>query len=100
MELAWSLYAGDPAWTPPLRSEVKGLLDRRANPYFEHASAAYFLALRDGKPVGRISAQLCDLVQTHMGQGTGQWGFSTRSMTRWSLPPCSAPLKPGCAIRV
>lgn len=75
VELAWSLYAGDPAWTPPLRSEVKGLLDRRANPYFEHARAAYFLALRDGKPVGRISAQLCDLVQTHMGQGTGQWGF-------------------------
>lgn len=75
VELAWTLYADDPAWTPPLRSEVKGLLGRKSNPYFEHARAAYFLALRDGKPVGRISAQVCDLVQERMGQGTGQWGF-------------------------
>lgn len=75
VELAWTLYASDPAWTPPLRSEVKGLLGSKTNPYFEHARAAYFLAYREGKPVGRITAQVCDLVQTHMGQGTGQWGF-------------------------
>lgn len=75
VELAWSLYADDPAWTPPLRTEVKGLLGRKSNPYFEHAHAAYFLATRNGVTVGRISAQVCDLVQHHMGQGTGQWGF-------------------------
>lgn len=32
------------------------LLDRRKNPFFEHAEAAYFLAERDGMVVGRIAA--------------------------------------------
>lgn len=32
------------------------LLDRAKNPFFEHATADYFLALREGAPVGRIAA--------------------------------------------
>ena len=32
------------------------LLDRRKNPFFEHAEAEYFLAERDGTVVGRIAA--------------------------------------------
>ncbi len=38
-------------------------------------SAQLWLAERDGKVVGRISAQVDELVQEHMGQGTGQWGM-------------------------
>ena len=34
-----------------------------------------WLAERDGKMVGRISAQVDELVQAHMGPGTGQWGM-------------------------
>jgi GNAT superfamily N-acetyltransferase len=41
---------------PPLRAEVRALLDRKANPFFEHAEADYFLAERDGQVVGRIAA--------------------------------------------
>jgi GNAT superfamily N-acetyltransferase len=32
------------------------LLDRRKNPFFEHAEAEYFLAERDGRVAGRIAA--------------------------------------------
>jgi len=45
------------------------------NPWFEHAEAAFFLAERNGKPVGRISAQIDQLVLEHMGASIGQWGM-------------------------
>jgi hypothetical protein len=75
VDLAWQVYKDDPAWVPPLKSEVHGLLNPRKNPWFGHARAQLWLAERDGRPVGRISAQVDDLVQTHMGAGTGQWGM-------------------------
>ena len=75
VDLVWDVYKGDPAWVPPLKDEVHGLIDPAKNPWFEHARACFWLAERHGKPVGRISAQVDDLVQEHMGQGTGQWGM-------------------------
>jgi len=72
---AWEVYRDDPAWVPPLKDEVHGLITPGKNPWFEHARAQLWLAERGGKVVGRISAQVDDLVQEHMGQGTGQWGF-------------------------
>ena len=75
VNLAWDVYRDDPAWVPPLKDEVHGLITPGKNPWFEHAKAKLWLAERGGKPVGRISAQVDELVQQHMGQGTGQWGM-------------------------
>jgi hypothetical protein len=75
VDLAWEVYRDDPAWVPPLKDEVHGLLNPKKNPWFEHARAQLWLAVRDGKNVGRISAQVDDLVLDQMGQGTGQWGM-------------------------
>jgi hypothetical protein len=75
VDLAYSLNRDDPHWVPPLKTEVHGLIDPRTNPWFEHAEARLFLAERGGEPVGRISAQVDELVQQHMGRGTGQWGM-------------------------
>jgi GNAT superfamily N-acetyltransferase len=75
VDLAWEVYRGDPAWVPPLKDEVHGLITPGKNPWFEHAKAQLWLAERGGKVVGRISAQVDELVQVHMGQGTGQWGM-------------------------
>ena len=75
VDLAWEVYKDDPAWVPPLKDEVHGLLNPKKNPWFEHARAELWLAERDGRVVGRISAQVDELVQNHMGQGTGQWGM-------------------------
>lgn len=71
----WTVFRGDPHWSPPLLLERKQLLSSKHNPYFEHARARYWLATRDGEPVGRISAQVDQLVQRQMGAGTGQFGF-------------------------
>ena len=75
VDLAWAVYRDDPAWVPPLKSEVHGLIDPKTNPWFGHARAVLWLAERAGRPVGRISAQVDELVQQHMGPGTGQWGL-------------------------
>jgi hypothetical protein len=75
VELAYRLNAGDPNWVPPLKDEVRGLITLGKNPWFEHAEAAFFLAYRDGAAVGRISAQVDQLVLAHMAPGLGQWGM-------------------------
>lgn len=75
IDVPWTVMAGEKNWIPPLKLERNQLLSKKTNPYFEHAEAAYFLATKDGEPIGRISAQKCDLVQKHMGEGTGQFGF-------------------------
>jgi len=74
IDFAWEVYEDDPAWIPPLKSEVHALLDPDENPWFGHGRAELFLAERAGKVVGRISAQVDDLVQERM-PATGQWGF-------------------------
>ena len=75
VDLAWDVYRDDPAWVPPLKDEVHGLLDPKKNPWFGHARAQLWLAERGARIVGRISAQVDDLVLEHMGAGTGQWGM-------------------------
>lgn len=75
INVPWAIYRGDPYWVPPLRFERHDVLDKDKNPYFQHAEAAYFIARMDGRPVGRISAQVDQLAQTHQGPGTGHFGF-------------------------
>jgi GNAT superfamily N-acetyltransferase len=56
IDLPYRLHRRDLNWVPPFRAEVKKLLDRKHNPFFQHAEADYFLAERDGEVVGRIAA--------------------------------------------
>ena len=76
VELPYRLYAGDPHFVPPLRSEARGLIDGiKTNPWFEHASAKLWLVERDGAVVGRISAQVDSLVRDHIAPDLGHWGM-------------------------
>ena len=80
VELPYRLYASDPSWVPPLKSEVHGLLNPGKNPWFEHGEAQLFLAEADGRVTGRISGHIDHLalsqpVEQGMGPGTGFWGF-------------------------
>lgn len=70
-----AIYAGDPHYVKPLMMERKDLLDREKNPYFEHAEAEYWIAWRGDKPVGRISAQVCQLTQAQVGEGLAHFGM-------------------------
>tara|TARA_Y100001934_G_C12271375_1_gene735078 strand:+ start:286 stop:1356 length:1071 start_codon:yes stop_codon:yes gene_type:complete len=56
------VYSDDPHWVPPLKFERKGGLSSK-HPFFQHAHWQPFVAYRDGRPVGRISAQVDTLFQ-------------------------------------
>jgi len=73
--LPFRLYEGVEQWVPPLISERKRHLDRRKNPFFEHAEAEYFLARRGDRVVGRISAQVDRRFNEIQGNDWGQFGF-------------------------
>jgi len=52
-DLPFRLYANTPQWVPPFRSEMRKILTRN-HPFFEHSQAAFYLARRQGRTVGRI----------------------------------------------
>ncbi|MBX3707694.1 MAG: N-acetyltransferase [Pseudomonadales bacterium] len=67
LRLPWQIFADDPAWVPPLLFDRREQIDERRNPFFRHAEWQGFLALRDGQPVGRISAQI-DRLNADLGR--------------------------------
>jgi len=80
VDLAYRLNASDPSWVPPLHMEAIELVTPGKNPFFEHADVQYFLARREGRNVGRISAHIDHLAvamnpEQGMGPGTGNWGM-------------------------
>lgn len=80
IRVPWSIYKDDPNWIPPLISEIRNHLDHKHNAYFEHAEARFWLAYKDGRPVGRISAQIDELeLKRNAAQQdaakTGHFGF-------------------------
>jgi hypothetical protein len=74
IKLPFGLHQGTP-WVPPLAYERRQFLNREKNPYFEHADAEYFLAWRDGEPVGRITAQVDRRWDEFQGGNDAQFGF-------------------------
>jgi len=79
VDLPFRLYAGDPHWVPPLKSEALGMITPEKNGWYSHAEAQLFLAEEGGRVVGRISAHIDTLALTMpaeqgFGPGVGQWG--------------------------
>jgi len=56
IKFPWKVYQNDANWVPPLIMEVKDKLDRKRNPFFEHAEMSLFLAYKEGHIAGRIAA--------------------------------------------
>ncbi len=69
------LYRGHAGYAAPLADEQRKTLRRDRNPYFQHAEARYWFAHRDGRPVGRISAQIDRLYLDRYVDFTGHFGF-------------------------
>jgi hypothetical protein len=75
IKFPFGLYKSEPNWVAPLIFERKQFFNRSKNPFFEHAEAEYFLAYRDGRPVGRITAQVDFNLQKFQDNKWGQFGF-------------------------
>ncbi|MBN1810982.1 MAG: GNAT family N-acetyltransferase [Anaerolineae bacterium] len=53
----WHIYKNDPLWVPPLLPERARLIDPKRGAFFKRGGEAeFFIAWRDGKPVGTICA--------------------------------------------
>ncbi|MFV0391377.1 MAG: hypothetical protein ACK5KP_05775 [Paludibacteraceae bacterium] len=52
----FDLYKNDKNWVPPLIFDEWNTFDKSKNPSFEFSEAAFFLAYKEGKVVGRIVA--------------------------------------------
>ena len=65
IDLAYRLNADDPNWVAPLRADVAELLDRKKNPFFQHAEMQMFLARRTQQTV-RFRLVRC-LLETQCG---------------------------------
>jgi GNAT superfamily N-acetyltransferase len=74
IDLPFRLHAGTP-WVTPLKVERRFFLSKKLNAYFNHGEAEYFLARRDGRVVGRITAQIDFAYNQFHGTRTGMFGF-------------------------
>jgi len=52
-DVADRIYAGDPNWVAPLRSDVAKVFQDE-NPFFRHGEMQLFLAFRGSQAVGRV----------------------------------------------
>jgi GNAT superfamily N-acetyltransferase len=75
VKVPFLLHRDRDQWVAPLVFERMQFLDRSRNPYFEHAEAEYFVAEREGEPVGRIAAQVDERWDEHHGGRDGMFGF-------------------------
>ena len=75
IELPFRLHASAEQWVPPLRIERRLFLSPRFNKWFKHAEAELFLARRDGRVVGRMSAQIDRNFNEFQGNDWGMFGF-------------------------
>lgn len=82
--LPWRLYRGDANWTPPFNGDLlgsrllgmKGILTE-AHPYHESAAVTHFLARRNDRAVGRVSAAINRRFNEYQDSyaGVGFFGF-------------------------
>ena len=75
IDLPYRLHANAPQWTPPVRIERRLYLNKRFNAFFKHAEAELFVARRDGRVVGRISAQVDHAYNAFHDARWGWFGF-------------------------
>ncbi len=75
IKLPFRLHRDHPLWVPPLVFDRRQFLDRKKNPFFEHAEAEYFIAWRDGEAMGRLSAHIDHRWDEFHGGKDGFFGF-------------------------
>ncbi len=69
------LYRGNRYFVPPLIMDDVRTLDPKKNPAFDFCEADYFMAYRDGKPVGRVAAIINRQVNEREGRNKVRFGF-------------------------
>ncbi|MCX6038447.1 MAG: hypothetical protein NTW99_11270 [Chloroflexi bacterium] len=75
VEFYYDLYKDCPQWVPPLFMDAYLPLNRKKHPFFKYSDADFFLAVRDGRVVGRICAGVNKLFNEYHKAKKAQFYF-------------------------
>ncbi len=75
IDLPWRIYAEYPKWVPPLKKEVRRMLDPGKHPFWEFSERILFLARRGSETVGRIAGIIDRHHNQFHNEKMGVWGF-------------------------
>lgn len=75
LDVVDDIYANDVNYVRPLDMEISDKLDKKKNPFFEHAEGTAWVAYKNGKPVGRITAQVDHEHIRRHDDGAGFFGY-------------------------
>ncbi len=75
LKIPYAVYGDDPHVVFPLLDELKKFFDRSHNPFHQHAETELWLAVRDGRDVGRIAACVDRANNDHHHEQVGFFGF-------------------------
>lgn len=68
VNLQFDIYKNMPLWVPPIKTDELNAIDAKHNPAIEYSESEFWLAYRDGKAVGRISA----IINSKYNEKTGK----------------------------
>jgi GNAT superfamily N-acetyltransferase len=71
----WRIYTADPLWVPPLLPERRKTIDPGRGAFFRRGEAEFFIAWRDGRPIGTICAGEDRVVNAESGRRECIFGF-------------------------
>lgn len=75
VQFQYDLYQGCPQFCPPFRADIKMMLNKTKHPFYEHSDGEFFVALDDGKMVGRIAVFINNLFNKYHNVKKGQFYF-------------------------
>ncbi|MBM3152097.1 MAG: GNAT family N-acetyltransferase [Chloroflexi bacterium] len=75
LSFPWRIYARDPLWVPPLLPERRRTTDPQRGIFFKDGQAEFFIAWRDGRPVGTLCLAEDRNNTRHKGYAEGLYGF-------------------------
>jgi len=75
VDFEWEINKKVPNWVGPLRIQRAEILDKKKNPFWQHAEYQLFLAYRDGRLAGRIAAITNENHNKFQKDNAGFWGF-------------------------
>ena len=73
--LPWRLYRNDPLWVPPIVSDRLKAMNPATGAFFKHGTAEFYIAYRDGKPVGTICTAIDDKANQAVNKKECVFGF-------------------------
>ncbi|MBM3300181.1 MAG: acyl-CoA N-acyltransferase [Deltaproteobacteria bacterium] len=75
IDLPWKIYPRESNWVPPLKKDVRRLLDPKRHPFWQFSERELLLARRDSQVIGRIAAIIDHNYDQYHGERMGAWGF-------------------------